>query len=61
MRRGAGSEISKRREVPSMAKKRIGILAGGGDVPGLNSVLKTVTYRGSDDDVEIIAPCTRTS
>ncbi len=28
-----------------MAKKRIGILTGGGDVPGLNSVIKTVTYR----------------
>jgi 6-phosphofructokinase len=28
-----------------MAKKRIGILTGGGDVPGLNSVLKTVTSR----------------
>ena len=26
-----------------MAKKRIGILTGGGDVPGLNSVIKTVT------------------
>ena len=26
-------------------KKRIGILTGGGDVPGLNSVIKTVVYR----------------
>ena len=30
-----------------MTKKRIGILTGGGDVPGLNSVIKTVTYRSS--------------
>ena len=31
-----------------MAKaKKIGILTGGGDVPGLNSVIKSVTYRGS--------------
>ena len=30
-----------------MAKKRIGILTGGGDVPGLNSVIKTVVYRGA--------------
>ena len=30
-----------------MAKKRIGILTGGGDVPGLNSVIKSVVYRGS--------------
>src|SRR5262245_41531507 len=37
-----------------MARKRIGILTGGGDVPGLNSVIKTVTYRSSDDDVEVI-------
>src|SRR5262245_39879727 len=37
-----------------MAKRRIGILTGGGDVPGLNSVIKTVTYRGSEDDIEVI-------
>ena len=30
-----------------MAAKRIGILTGGGDVPGLNSVIKTVVYRGA--------------
>ena len=35
-------------------KKRIGILTGGGDVPGLNSVIKTVTYRSSEDDVEVV-------
>src|SRR5919201_1932869 len=37
-----------------MAKKRIGIRTGGGDVPGLNSVIKTVTYRSSENDVEIL-------
>jgi ATP-dependent phosphofructokinase / diphosphate-dependent phosphofructokinase len=37
-----------------MAKRRIGILTGGGDVPGLNSVIKTVTYRSSEDDIEVI-------
>jgi 6-phosphofructokinase len=37
-----------------MAKKRIGILTGGGDVPGLNSVIKTVTYRSSDDGIEVV-------
>src|SRR5438045_1787214 len=37
-----------------MARKRIGILTGGGDVPGLNAVIKSVTYRGSEDDIEII-------
>jgi ATP-dependent phosphofructokinase / diphosphate-dependent phosphofructokinase len=37
-----------------MAKKRIGILTGGGDVPGLNAIIKTVTYRGSEDDIEVV-------
>src|SRR6266542_2005626 len=37
-----------------LARKRIGILTGGGDVPGLNSVIKTVTYRGSEDDIEVV-------
>jgi hypothetical protein len=38
----------------AMAKKRIGILTGGGDVPDLNSVIKTVTYRSSENDMEIV-------
>jgi 6-phosphofructokinase 1 len=33
---------------------RVGILTGGGDVPGLNNVIKSVTYRGSEHDVEVI-------
>jgi ATP-dependent phosphofructokinase / diphosphate-dependent phosphofructokinase len=37
-----------------VAKKRIGILTGGGDVPGLNAIIKTVTYRGSEDDIEVV-------
>jgi ATP-dependent phosphofructokinase / diphosphate-dependent phosphofructokinase len=37
-----------------MAKKRIGILTGGGDVPGLNAVIKTVTYRSSESDIEVV-------
>src|SRR5213080_1080823 len=37
-----------------MVKKRIGILTGGGDVPGLNSVIKTVTYRSSENDIEVL-------
>jgi len=36
-----------------MARKRIGILTGGGDVPGLNSVIKSVAYRGSENDIEV--------
>jgi 6-phosphofructokinase len=37
-----------------MASKRIGILTGGGDVPGLNSVIKTVVYRASDINYEVV-------
>ena len=37
-----------------MAKRRIGILTGGGDVPGLNSVIKSVVYRGSEHDIEVL-------
>ena len=33
-----------------MASKRIGILTGGGDVPGLNTVIKNVVYRASEND-----------
>lgn len=34
--------------------RRIGILTGGGDVPGLNSVIKSVTYRATDLGYEVI-------
>lgn len=32
-----------------MSGKRIGILTGGGDVPGLNAVIKNVVYRSTSD------------
>jgi 6-phosphofructokinase 1 len=37
-----------------MSAKRIGILTGGGDVPGLNSVIKSVVYRGSEMGCEVL-------
>jgi len=37
-----------------MSNRRIGILTGGGDVPGLNAVIKTVVYRGREIDCEVI-------
>ena len=37
-----------------MAKKRIGILTGGGDVPGLNSVIKSVVYRAAELGCEVV-------
>lgn len=37
-----------------MSSKRIGILTGGGDVPGLNSVIKNVVYRSEADGHDVI-------
>jgi 6-phosphofructokinase 1 len=37
-----------------MANKRIGILTGGGDVPGLNSVIKSVVYRGAEIGCDVV-------
>ncbi len=37
-----------------MARRRVGILTGGGDVPGLNSVIKGVVYRATENDCEVI-------
>jgi len=34
--------------------KRIGILTGGGDVPGLNSIIKSVVYRAVEMDWEVL-------
>ena len=34
--------------------RRIGILTGGGDVPGLNSVIKSVVYRASEYGDEVL-------
>ena len=35
-------------------RPRIGILTGGGDVPGLNSVIKSVTYQATAMDYDVI-------
>ncbi len=37
-----------------MTQRRIGILTGGGDVPGLNSVIKSVVYRGTEIGFEVV-------
>src|SRR5919204_3272473 len=37
-----------------MSKTRIGILTGGGDVPGLNSVIKSVVYRAYEHGAEVL-------
>ncbi len=36
------------------ARKRIGILTGGGDVPGLNPVIKSAVYRASEIGWEVL-------
>src|SRR5947209_7195720 len=36
-----------------MPGKKIGILTGGGDVPGLNTVIKNVVYRSTSDGHEV--------
>jgi 6-phosphofructokinase len=37
-----------------MPTRRIGILTGGGDVPGLNSVIKGVVYRGEELGFQVV-------
>jgi ATP-dependent phosphofructokinase / diphosphate-dependent phosphofructokinase len=37
-----------------MPGKRIGVLTGGGDVPGLNAVIKNVVYRSENDNHHVI-------
>jgi 6-phosphofructokinase 1 len=37
-----------------MAARRIGILTGGGDVPGLNAVIKSVVYNATEIGCEVI-------
>jgi 6-phosphofructokinase 1 len=37
-----------------MPKTRVGILTGGGDVPGLNSVIKSVVYRADENGCEVV-------
>jgi ATP-dependent phosphofructokinase / diphosphate-dependent phosphofructokinase len=40
--------------MPAMGgPRRIGVLTGGGDVPGLNSVIKSVTYRATELGMEV--------
>lgn len=37
-----------------MPKRRIGILTGGGDVPGLNVAIKAVVTRAQNHDIEVV-------
>jgi len=37
-----------------MAKKRIGVMTGGGDVPGLNLAIKSVVLNAVEHDYEVL-------
>ena len=37
-----------------MVLKRIGVLTGGGDAPGLNAVIRGIVYSATEHDIEII-------
>src|SRR5436309_8710072 len=58
--RGSNRDRSRAREPglegsrQMVRTRRIGILTGGGDVPGLNSVIKSVTYRATELGYEVI-------
>src|SRR3970040_2521241 len=47
-RRRRNAPTSSRASGHDVAVTRIGILTGGGDVPGLNSIIKSVVYRGRE-------------
>ncbi len=36
------------------SKRRIGILTGGGDVPGLNVAIKAVVMRAQNHDIDVV-------
>src|SRR5260370_18841900 len=55
--RGVAMIVASARQKDSgapMAVKGLGIITGGGDVPGLNSVIKSVVYRGSELGYEVV-------
>lgn len=41
--------MTKRRHI-----RRIGVLTGGGDAPGLNPAIRSLVFRAADDDIEVI-------
>src|SRR5438105_4446804 len=44
----------RRRSSYMASKRRIGILTGGGDVPGLNVAIKAVVTRAQPHDIEVV-------
>src|SRR5512140_2535102 len=54
MRRSASTAAFElARKAPMSRTPRIGILTGGGDVPGLNAVIKSVVYRATELGYEV--------
>ena len=52
--KGAGADEPAQREWSVTQRDKIGILTGGGDVPGLNSVIKSVVYGASEFGRKVI-------
>src|SRR5919107_1742416 len=53
--RGEPTATHRGSRISAMAGgRRIGILTGGGDVPGLNSVIKSVVYRATEIGDEVV-------
>jgi ATP-dependent phosphofructokinase / diphosphate-dependent phosphofructokinase len=52
--RGIAATADKRRRIDVTHTKKIGILTGGGDVPGLNPVIKSVVYGGGEIGRQVI-------
>src|SRR5260370_38231165 len=47
-------KTSRNRSFLMPSKRRIGILTGGGDVPGLNVAIKAVVMRAQNHDIEAV-------
>ena len=50
----SGRNPTKGESITVAAKNNIGILTGGGDVPGLNPVIKSVVYRASETGRQVL-------
>src|SRR6476659_2892880 len=39
---------------PKQKIRKIGVLTGGGDAPGLNPAIRALTYRACDDGIDVV-------
>lgn len=45
------------REMRKKQIRKIGILTGGGDAPGLNPAIRSAVYRAASENIEVVAVC----